>query len=162
MWSDGGPIDPSPTIDQAINGGYPRLEIKCSRCKTPRDIDLCALPTCRRHACTISPGGWFVRSARRSGNAPLPRCSSLRLARASRRWKTKPKTEIRLPLLPQQRTCADCIGRSVLCHFQTHAPQQIDPLFDHLVRAAEQRRRVSIPSALAVQRPTSVAAPTTP
>jgi hypothetical protein len=23
MWSDGGPIDPSPTIDQAINGGFP-------------------------------------------------------------------------------------------------------------------------------------------
>jgi len=23
MWSDGGPIDPSPTIDQAINGGLP-------------------------------------------------------------------------------------------------------------------------------------------
>jgi RNA-directed DNA polymerase len=22
MWADGGPIDPSPTIDQAINGGY--------------------------------------------------------------------------------------------------------------------------------------------
>jgi hypothetical protein len=22
MWSDGGPIDPSPTIDQAINGNY--------------------------------------------------------------------------------------------------------------------------------------------
>jgi hypothetical protein len=22
MWSDGGPIDPSPAIDQAINGGY--------------------------------------------------------------------------------------------------------------------------------------------
>jgi hypothetical protein len=44
MWSDGGPIDPSPTIDQAINGGYPWLEIECSRCKTPRDVDLCALP----------------------------------------------------------------------------------------------------------------------
>ena len=43
MWSDGGPIDPSPTIDQAINGGYPWLEIKCSRCKTPSDVDLCAL-----------------------------------------------------------------------------------------------------------------------
>jgi hypothetical protein len=43
MWSDGGPIDPSPTIDQAINSGYPWLEIECSRCKTPRDVDLCAL-----------------------------------------------------------------------------------------------------------------------
>ena len=44
MWADGGPIDPSPTIDQAINGGYAWLEIACSRCKTPRDVDLCALP----------------------------------------------------------------------------------------------------------------------
>jgi hypothetical protein len=44
MWSDGGPIDPSPTIDQAINGGFSWLEIKCSRCLTPRDVDLCALP----------------------------------------------------------------------------------------------------------------------
>ena len=43
MWSDGGPIDPSPTIDQAINGGLPWLEIECSRCKTPRDVDLCIL-----------------------------------------------------------------------------------------------------------------------
>jgi hypothetical protein len=25
MWSDGGPIDPSPTIDQAINGGLPSV-----------------------------------------------------------------------------------------------------------------------------------------
>ena len=48
MWSDGGPIDPSPTIDQAINGGLPWLEIECSRCKTPRDVDLCAL----RHVST--------------------------------------------------------------------------------------------------------------
>jgi hypothetical protein len=43
MWSDGGPVDPSPTIDQAINGGFPWLEIECSRCKTPRNVDLCAL-----------------------------------------------------------------------------------------------------------------------
>jgi hypothetical protein len=43
MWSDGEPIDPSPTIDQAINGGFPRLEIQCSRCKTPNEIDLAAL-----------------------------------------------------------------------------------------------------------------------
>jgi hypothetical protein len=44
MWSDGGPIDPSPTIDQAINSGYPWLEIECSRCKTPRDVDLRIAP----------------------------------------------------------------------------------------------------------------------
>jgi hypothetical protein len=43
MWSDGGPIDPSPAIDQAINSGYPWLEIKCSRCLTSRDVDLAAL-----------------------------------------------------------------------------------------------------------------------
>src|SRR5271155_1945108 len=43
MWSDGGPIDPSPTIDQAINGGYSWLEIQCARCKTPSDVDLAAL-----------------------------------------------------------------------------------------------------------------------
>jgi phage FluMu protein Com len=41
--ADGEPIDPSPTIDQAINGGYPWLEIECSRCKTKRDVDLAAL-----------------------------------------------------------------------------------------------------------------------
>jgi hypothetical protein len=44
MWSDGGPIDPSPSIDQAINGGYPWLEIECSRCKAKRAVDLAALP----------------------------------------------------------------------------------------------------------------------
>lgn len=43
MWADGGPIDPSPTVDQAINGGYTWLEIECSRCKTKRDVDLAAL-----------------------------------------------------------------------------------------------------------------------
>src|SRR3981081_4176204 len=43
MWSDGGPIDPSPLIDQAINGGFTWLEIECSRCRTPRDVDLCTL-----------------------------------------------------------------------------------------------------------------------
>jgi hypothetical protein len=48
MWSDGGPIDPSPTVDQAINGGYPWLEIECSRCKAKRDVDLAML----RHVST--------------------------------------------------------------------------------------------------------------
>ena len=43
MWSDGEPIDPSPTIDQAVNGGFPWLEIQCVRCKTPSDVDLAAM-----------------------------------------------------------------------------------------------------------------------
>ncbi|MBR0793070.1 hypothetical protein JQ631_28690 [Bradyrhizobium manausense] len=43
MWADGGPIDPSPTVDQALNGSYPWLEIECSRCKSKRDVDLAAL-----------------------------------------------------------------------------------------------------------------------
>jgi hypothetical protein len=43
MWANGEPIDPSPTVDQAISGGYPWLEIECSRCNTKRDVDLAAL-----------------------------------------------------------------------------------------------------------------------
>jgi phage FluMu protein Com len=43
MWSDGEPIDPSPSIDQAVHGGYSWLQIECSRCKAARDIDLAAL-----------------------------------------------------------------------------------------------------------------------
>ena len=43
MWSVGEPIDPSPTVEQAINSGFPWLEIECSRCKTPNDVDLAAL-----------------------------------------------------------------------------------------------------------------------
>src|SRR6201994_2801733 len=38
MWSDGEPIDPSPTIDQAVNGGFPWLEIQCARCKTASEV----------------------------------------------------------------------------------------------------------------------------
>jgi hypothetical protein len=37
MWSDGEPID------QAVNGGFPWLEIQCARCKTPSDVDLAAM-----------------------------------------------------------------------------------------------------------------------
>jgi phage FluMu protein Com len=43
MWSDGGPAQPSPTIGQAINGGFPWLEVQCSRCKTISSVDLCEI-----------------------------------------------------------------------------------------------------------------------
>ena len=43
MWADGGPIDPSPTVDQAINGGFASLQIECPRCKTKRDVELAVL-----------------------------------------------------------------------------------------------------------------------
>jgi hypothetical protein len=43
MWADGEPVDPSPTIDQAVNGGYSWLQIECSRCKAAREVDLAAL-----------------------------------------------------------------------------------------------------------------------
>ena len=43
MWADGKPAEPSPTIDQAVNGGYQWLEIESSRCKTKRDVDIAAL-----------------------------------------------------------------------------------------------------------------------
>jgi hypothetical protein len=43
MRASGKPIDPSPTVDQAVNGGFPWLQIECSRRRTPRDIDLAAL-----------------------------------------------------------------------------------------------------------------------
>jgi hypothetical protein len=44
MWADGEPIDPSPTVDQALNGGFPWLEIECTRCRTKRDVSLAELP----------------------------------------------------------------------------------------------------------------------
>jgi hypothetical protein len=70
MWSDGGPIDPSPTIDQAVNGGYPWLEIECSRCKTPRDVDLAAL---KRPATTFVHdlvGRLVCQKCQRAGKRP--------------------------------------------------------------------------------------------
>ncbi|MET4222037.1 phage FluMu protein Com [Bradyrhizobium sp. LM6.10] len=43
LWADGEPIAPSPTVDQAVNGGYSWLKIECSRCKTRRNVELAEL-----------------------------------------------------------------------------------------------------------------------
>lgn len=83
MWADGEPIDPSPTVDQAINGGYPWLEIECSRCRTKRDVDLAVLP---------HPPTTFVHDL-----ASRLRCS--KCAKANRR---PPATLLQLALRPRQ------------------------------------------------------------
>jgi hypothetical protein len=45
LWSNqmegfGGPAQPSPTIAQALNGGYGFLEVQCKRCETRTSIPL--------------------------------------------------------------------------------------------------------------------------
>ena len=63
MWSDGEPIDPSPTIDQAVNGGFPWLEIRCARCKTPSDVDLAAKKHPRPPSCMTSRADYAAANA---------------------------------------------------------------------------------------------------
>jgi hypothetical protein len=77
VWADGGPIDPSPTIDQAVNGGYSSLEIECSRCKTKRDVDLAVVlrhpPTTSVHD---SPVGFVAAAVLRPADVrPPPSCN---------------------------------------------------------------------------------------
>jgi hypothetical protein len=74
MWSDGGPAQPSPTVGQAINGGYPWLEVKCSRCRTPKSIDLTIMarpPETPVHVLEGRLDCRKCRSAKRSGRGVL-------------------------------------------------------------------------------------------
>src|SRR6266404_7871601 len=45
------------------------------------------------------------------------------------------------PLIPQQRTCSDYCGMSVLCQQETHALQQTNALFNHMISADQERLR---------------------
>lgn len=60
MWSEGGPAQPSPSIGQALNGGYSFLEVICKGCqkrlsvsligiKQPADTPIHRLETSLRH-----------------------------------------------------------------------------------------------------------------
>lgn len=77
MWADGEPIDPSPAVDQAINGGFPWLQIECSRCRTPRDVDLAGLP----HAPTTCVHDLATRlrceKCKKAGKRPVATLSQL-------------------------------------------------------------------------------------
>jgi hypothetical protein len=88
MWADGEPIDPSPTIDQAVNGAYPWLEIECSRCRTKRDVDLAAL---RRPSTTfVHDLAGRLRCSKCAGAGKRPAATLLQLA--PRRSHADPET----------------------------------------------------------------------
>ncbi len=70
MWADGEPIDPSPTVDQAINGGYTCLKIECSRCKTPNDVDLAVLSHPRTTFVHDLAGRLRCRKCAKAGKRP--------------------------------------------------------------------------------------------
>jgi hypothetical protein len=80
MWADGEPVDPSPTVDQAINGGYPWLEIACSRCRTPRTVDLASLSHVPTTCVHDLAGRLRCEKCRKAGMpAQLERSSTVRL-----------------------------------------------------------------------------------
>src|SRR4051812_568664 len=69
MWADGEPIDPSPTIDRAVNGGFPWLQIECSRCRAPNEVDS---PPCLIHprrSSTTSPADFDAENVPNSAGA---------------------------------------------------------------------------------------------
>jgi hypothetical protein len=82
MWANGGPVDPSPTVDQAVNAAYCWLEIECSRCKTRRDVDLATL----RHPPTtfVHDLASRLRCSKCSKAGRRPSASLLQLASRSR------------------------------------------------------------------------------
>ena len=93
MWSDGEPLDPSPTIDQAINGGFPWLEIQCSRCKT-RTMSIWQHSSIRRPpSCTILQAVCAAANAPRPGGAPPRPCSNLVGSRVTPKGRTRLRSQ---------------------------------------------------------------------
>jgi hypothetical protein len=88
MWADGEPIDPSPIIDQAFNGGFPWLEIRCSRCKTPSDVDLAGMKHPRTTFVHDLASMLRCRKCAKAGRRPA--ATLLQLAWQPRHLRTEP------------------------------------------------------------------------
>jgi hypothetical protein len=108
MWADGGPIDPSPTVDQAINGGYPWLEIKCSRCLTLRDIDLCILPHVPTTCVHDLAGRLVCQKCKKAGKRP-----AATLLQLTPRSRNQPMNDGGL-VAPNSKT-RSCLSRAIRC-----------------------------------------------
>jgi hypothetical protein len=80
MWADGGPIDPSPTIDQAINGATPGSRSSAPAARRHAASISRPCPTPPPHASTTSPAGCAALSAPRPESARRPNCISWRRA----------------------------------------------------------------------------------
>ena len=84
MWSDGEPIDPSPTIDQAINGGFPWLEIQMFTVQDPERCRSGSPQASADHVRARSCKPSALPQVRQSRTAPLRDLAPTWLAAASR------------------------------------------------------------------------------
>jgi len=66
----GGPAQPSPTIEQCLNGGLGWLEVKCSRCESKASIPLDAIRRPRHTPIWKLEASFKCRSCRRGRYAP--------------------------------------------------------------------------------------------
>jgi hypothetical protein len=82
---------PSPTVDQTLRGGFPWLEIECSRCRIKRDVSLAELAHIETTCCSGRPADGILRRRHNAGadaatctSAPSPGRTGIR-ARTGRR-----------------------------------------------------------------------------
>ena len=66
----GGPAQPSPTIEQCLNGGLGRLEVECNRCKTRASLPLDAIRRPRDTPLWMLEASLKCRSCRKGRHAP--------------------------------------------------------------------------------------------
>jgi len=66
----GGPVQPSPTIAQCLNGGYGWLEVKCHRCDTKASIPLDAIRRPRDTPIWKLEASFKCRSCKKGRYAP--------------------------------------------------------------------------------------------